>query len=677
MGLTRVTNVESMMQSSINCSRCGVILKGVSAHLNLEPDAKLEFRSSPGGSLFVVHLRLVSDSEYDISDSSSSTDFDSEEDQTGDEGDSEGIYNQDEQSQGSESESEVESGQSQVSQENSDDDDSDGSGPLFSESGSSPDDEGPDETVEFFVHPGSPSPGTAVGSARALPAEFSLKDAALVSEWLEDCEQNHKTCKRPTPNLPTRVLFIGSDVRLPHLYEGQNEEARYTALSHCWGGEEHRPPSTTKKTIAKYKEAIEWTDLPQTFTDAMAVTRLLGIEYIWIDSLCIIQDDADDWVRESAKMANIYQQAVLTISADGAADSYAGLFNTVSQRTAAEPKKIQWTDGCHEMDLYTRLTNFPPNSAHIHSTATINIEENPLRGRAWALQEWLVSSRVVHFTKGELIWECKKVHRCECQMVAKKCSPNWESETKSQFIGFYKKKKHTMVNWQGVVNEFTHRLITKDTDRLPALSGIAALAKPNAANDYVAGIWESELPWSLIWTRLDEGSMRRQEYYAPTWSWASIVGPEIGIYGYCFPIAEVVSVSKELASTNPFGPLKSASITIKSPIARFPSHVKLEGEPWLTFCDTSNTYHGELTLDVTEQLEITTIHEIVMALIGYDHEHATKSVGITGLALRRVEGQESDFRRVGFVEITVKYTRTWRRDLSRVMTGRNKVITIV
>ncbi|RSL95756.1 hypothetical protein CEP52_011912 [Fusarium oligoseptatum] len=697
MGLTRVTTVERLMQSSINCSKCCVILKGVSTHLNLEPDARLEFRSSPGGPLFVVHPLLVGSSEYHSSDSSHLDGYESDDDQTEDDGDSEGIHSHDEQDQGSESESEGESGQSQGSQEHSDDNDSDVLDSYFSQFGFSSDDEDLNETIEFYVQPGnaldsyhvqftprelhltrfkgSPSPGTAVGTARTLPAGFTFKDAALVSEWLEDCEQNHKTCKKPTPNLPTRVLFIGSDVRLPHLYEGQNEEARYTALSHCWGGGEHHPPSTTRKTLAKHKEAIDWADLPQTFTDAMEVTRLLGIEYIWIDSLCIIQDDADDWVRESANMANIYQQAVLTISADGAADSYAGLFNTVSKRTAAEPKKIQWTDGSHEQDLYTRLTDLPPKSVRTHSIATVNIEENPLRGRAWALQEWLVSSRVVHFTKGELIWECKKVHRCECQVVAKECSSNWTIQTKSQFIGFHRKRNHTMVNWQGVVREFTNRLITKDTDRLPALSGIAALAKPNAADDYLAGIWKSNLPSSLVWTRLDEGSMRRQEYYAPTWSWASIIGPTIELYLDCSPIAEVVSLSKELASANPFGPLKSASITIKSPIARFPSHVRLEGEPRLVFRDASNTFLGRLTLDVTERLEITSIHEIVIALIGYHGQY--RGQYITGLALKQGEEQESGFRRVGFVEIIVKPSKTWRRDVSYALRTRNKVITIM
>ncbi|EEU39653.1 uncharacterized protein NECHADRAFT_43279 [Fusarium vanettenii 77-13-4] len=264
------------------------------------------------------------------------------------------------------------------------------------------------------LYKGSLGPGPAVGPAKKLPAEFTLRDATLISDWLEDCETNHAMCKQATYKLPACVLFVGSDDRLPHLYESRNEEVRYTALSHCWGAEEHRSPTTTNKSLAQRKEGIEWSELPPTFADAMAVTRLLGIDYIWIDSLCIIQDDADDWTRESTKMINVYQQAVLTISADGVLNSKAGLFHTVSQRATDEPKKMSWTNGSQENILYTRLTTVPPKSICIHSAAMSNIQDNPLRGRAWTLQEWLVSSRVVYFTKGELVWECKRFNRCEC-----------------------------------------------------------------------------------------------------------------------------------------------------------------------------------------------------------------------------------------------------------------------
>lgn len=524
---------------------------------------------------------------------------------------------------------------------------------------------------------GFPSPVPAVGHARTLPTNFTLQDATLVSEWLEDCESNHAACKQPTPSLPARVLFVGSDDRLPYIYESRNEEARYVALSHCWGTEEHRPPTTTHKTLAQRKKGIHWSELPPTFVDAIEVTRLLGINYLWIDSLCIIQDDVEDWAKESAKMVDIYQHAVLTISADGGINSQAGLFHTVGQRATAEPKRMSWTDGSQENVLYTRVTSLLAKSIRIHSVATSEMQDNPLRGRAWTLQEWLMSPRVAHFTKGELVWECKQVHRCECQMTFKRRSPVWSSKTKSHFLWFDKRKKRPFVNWHLVVNEFTKRLITRDIDRLSALSGIAALAKSNASGDYVAGIWESNLPRSLMWTRVGRESRRHQEYYAPTWSWASLVGPEVRLEVRNIPLAKVISLSKELSSANPFGSLKSASIKIKAPMARFPSHVNWDGEAQIVVADVSSGYRGKLTLDVTKPFEITTLDELFVVFIGHRRKSFDEDAYVEGLALRRAGQAEGYFQRVGIIKISFEDSVYWRHVVSHVLKARNKTITIV
>ncbi|KAI8718082.1 HET domain-containing protein [Fusarium sp. LHS14.1] len=475
----------------------------------------------------------------------------------------------------------------------------------------------PNKTVGFFVEPGFPRPSPTVGPARRLPAEFTLADGKLISDWLQDCEANHVTCKQSKSKLPTRVLFVGSDDDLPYIYESRNQEARYTALSHCWGAEEYRPPTTTNKTLAQRKEGIEWSELPPTFADAIAVTRLLGIDYIWIDSLCIVQDDADEWTREAANMVNVYQQATLTISADGALNSQAGLFHTVSQRATAEPEKMSWTDGTQEGILYTRLTTITPMSVHTHSAAMSRIQDNPLRGRAWTLQEWLVSPRVVHFTKGELIWECKEASGCECQVTCESYLKTNDCRTKTDFMSFRKGGRRTAVDWRMVVNEFTKRFITKDTDRLPALSGIAALVKTNASKDYVAGIWESDLPRSMLWTRVGPDSRRHQEYYAPTWSWASLIGPEIRLAKRCSTISKVISLSKELATANPFGPVKSVSVTIRTPVAKLPSDFTWNGEAQMDLRGLLSFISGKLILDVTKPFEITTADELFVAFIGY------------------------------------------------------------
>ena len=108
------------------------------------------------------------------------------------------------------------------------------------------------------------------------------------------------------------------------LYETQRELAHYTTLSHCWG--KKRIVTTTKATLGQRKLEVQWPRLSRTFQDAINITRALGIRYIWIDSLCIIQDDKEDWERESAKMAEIYSCSYLNLAATGSADGDGGCF---------------------------------------------------------------------------------------------------------------------------------------------------------------------------------------------------------------------------------------------------------------------------------------------------------------------------------------------------------------
>lgn len=142
----------------------------------------------------------------------------------------------------------------------------------------------------------------------------------MISTWIKDCHDDHPACKPSTSSgtLPTRVIDVGSpDGRTePRLCDTNGEPGDYIALSHCWGG--RQPLRTTKENICSMKTCIPWAKLPNTFQDAISVTRRLGIRYLWIDSLCIVQDDAQDWEREAAKMALIFEAAYITIAATAA-----------------------------------------------------------------------------------------------------------------------------------------------------------------------------------------------------------------------------------------------------------------------------------------------------------------------------------------------------------------------
>lgn len=146
-----------------------------------------------------------------------------------------------------------------------------------------------------------------------------------LQEWITDCQTLHRECPalKPVP-LPTRVLDVdpaddGVDCRL---VKTAGKIGIYLTLSHCWGTT--RMITTTLSTFASREAAIVWNELSQTFKDAISITRKLGFRYLWIDSLCIIQDDSSDWVIESSRVCDIYEKSFLTISAAHGRDGHAG-----------------------------------------------------------------------------------------------------------------------------------------------------------------------------------------------------------------------------------------------------------------------------------------------------------------------------------------------------------------
>lgn len=167
-----------------------------------------------------------------------------------------------------------------------------------------------------------------VVSTRSSLEPKSKQFCEMISAWIKDCQDDHSACKSSNPlgTLPSRVIDVGSPdgKTAPRLCDTGGEPGDYIALSHCWGG--RQPLITTKENISSMRTCIPWGELPNTFQDAITVTRMLGLRYVWIDSLCIVQDDAQDWEREAAKMALIFEAAYLTIAATAASNGSVCIF---------------------------------------------------------------------------------------------------------------------------------------------------------------------------------------------------------------------------------------------------------------------------------------------------------------------------------------------------------------
>lgn len=197
--------------------------------------------------------------------------------------------------------------------------------------------------------------------------------------------------------MPTRLIEVG---KTPRLVESSSiKPSLYVALSHCWGSlNDNEKFCTYKHNIAELRESINLENLPRTFHDAIIVARGLGIRYIWIDSLCIIQDDKKDWESESGRMEQVFSSAYCTIAASSAKSSLDGFLADSRPRP------------------YLRLRT--PSAGNLYVCPTIDdfqrdVECGELNRRGWVLQERALSRRSIFYTSTQVYWECGAGVHCE------------------------------------------------------------------------------------------------------------------------------------------------------------------------------------------------------------------------------------------------------------------------
>lgn len=367
------------------------------------------------------------------------------------------------------------------------------------------------------------------------PAKDLLSNAhvGLVRRWMSTCEAEHKKCLQNSysgsaKNLPTRVLKIegkDNEVMTVKLFEtGDQQTGVYACLSYCWGSNLQLSMTTTTN-LNEYRHAIPWKELPSTIIDAIKLCYRLGFEYIWVDSLCIVQDDPEDWMREASIMGGIYSRSALTLAihlCDDASESFLQKrFWNAEQRSDALHKygRIPFTDHrtgdkC-DMFLWNHNSVAGPRFLERWWHSVQDVERNKSLGkwssRAWTIQEWLLSPRVLHFNSMTL-WDCLESHGNELEKrFLSKTSARWDFQ---------------VYFWEFIVRDFTSRQITKEKDRLPALAGLAERFQADSGGVYLAGLWLEALPKSLVWIRSNQRHPMNSPtaYRAPTWSWAALEG---------------------------------------------------------------------------------------------------------------------------------------------------------
>ncbi|KAI9648105.1 hypothetical protein NHQ30_002734 [Ciborinia camelliae] len=412
----------------------------------------------------------------------------------------------------------------------------------------------------------------------------SNQSLKLAAEWLAGCIDGHLACQSKISSksnfFPTRLIDIGVEgsMQTPRLCLRKYIQSNsvYFTLSHCWGAV--LPQLVLlQSNIQSLCEGINICQLSNTFQDALSVVQSLGGRYIWIDSLCIIQDSRDDWLVESARMCDIYANSHCNICATDAKDGSEGIFR---DRKPLQVQQGWWNPiGVGTSQLHCV---FNPNFW------TYDVSNSALYSRAWACQECLLSKRNLHFGHKQLFWECRQQQASETfPMGFPKIIS--QSNLKNELLEVINSPQKHQVRevlrtrdvWGKVVRSYTGGDLTYQTDKLVAIAGLAAAVHQSIGGKYLAGIWENHLPSGLVWARatsikpfnsvLSIAPTQPQTFTAPSWSWASLKS-EVEIFpivnGDIEELCQILEANVDLASDNPYGQVCGGYIKLKGNLSQ-------------------------------------------------------------------------------------------------------------
>lgn len=367
---------------------------------------------------------------------------------------------------------------------------------------------------------------------------FARKCFRTCTETHSQCSPGESTPPEGTDNVPSRLVDTCSTLGLEHVqvvevkdldanHQSSVSIAGFMALSYCWGGDQ--PVKLSKTTHTALKSGIVVAGLPQTLQDTVCVARAMGIRYLWIDCLCIIQDDEDDKAHEISRMAEYYGRAKVTLCAASAPRCTDGFLEKRKSEFEAGPIRVSLRaqDGRHMGYIYLLKESEPP--------------PEPTATRAWTLQETLLSQRMLIFATRQLYWTCSTSFAgCGGEVVdlVDRVAFSEPSLVKDIYPLSILRFHPVSGIWRIIVQQYTTRRLGFGNDKLPAISALAAKMvemhslrpKGEEKFEYVAGLLHDAarpavMISQLLWQSSGADNKHTSIYRAPSWSWASIDGP--------------------------------------------------------------------------------------------------------------------------------------------------------
>lgn len=352
---------------------------------------------------------------------------------------------------------------------------------------------------------------------------------ALRHRFLDDDEDHDLDSSTSFPaERPTRLLEVLPIEDPDHPYnhsvkliETNDRDYTYVALSYCWGEITDTTWLTKQGTIQRHMQNVDLGVLPATIRDCLHIAAVLGVHHVWVDSLCIIQDSASDWERESAKMRGIYRGATLTVAASKSTSSAEGCYNRNKRSSPLDPF-AEYT--CVESRLRDGQTSRLYFEKWVSSSNYIReglfgseVDGSPLSRRAWAYQEQVLSRRTLYFAESQLYWECD---HCRLSQDNSQQVQGTRAYPVLTFSAPLNTEEIEELWYRGAVETYSKRGLTHASDKLVAISAVAKATYLNRHVSYVAGLWQDCILPGLCWHR-DGRGRKNTAYTCPSWSWAS------------------------------------------------------------------------------------------------------------------------------------------------------------
>ncbi|KAL1859641.1 hypothetical protein Daus18300_009506 [Diaporthe australafricana] len=423
-------------------------------------------------------------------------------------------------------------------------------------------------------------PACSVVPGRRECKDLTSMMASKIRWWLNGCQDNHRECPR-RHNHPLPRMIIDLESPMLRLYlSGPDEKGSYATLSYCWGGVAQL--TTTVSNLQDHLQSIDPTRLPKTITDAIDVCRAIGLRYLWVDALCIVQDNDDEKQEEIANMGLIYKDSVVTIVAASAAKVSDGF---LGKGKPEEPGA--------QLPLYIDKTTTGTIYLRMKNASETYTSHEPIFQRGWTYQELVLSSRTIIFDSSQITLKClttfyRPVTRTYLDpqvdppelpvgvfgMVDENLASRETRESRDDYINM----RQNYI-WKAIVHNYSDRELSSFADRLPALAGIATELAAVWDDTYLAGFWRRTIMQSLGWHRTDrrrrfdynpprdlfEGVVdRARRTESPTWSWVTAPYP-VRIEEVRNPDSRLVdSGVQPMSKRSPFGQVRSAYIALEA-----------------------------------------------------------------------------------------------------------------